>query len=31
MKMKLLLMGCVLGLVEGCKVAIIVPSGGDVV
>ena len=30
MKMKLLLMGCVLGLVAGCKIAIMVPSGGDV-
>ena len=31
MKIKLLLMSCVLGLVAGCKIAIIVPSGGDVV
>ena len=31
MKMKLLLISCVLGLVAGCKIAIIVPSGGDVV
>lgn len=31
MKIKLLLVGCVLGLVAGCKIAIMVPSGGDVV